>query len=1346
MSAYRQQMASVWQQYSAGEARRLEKWGDEQVMLQTFITALEETQRLIREEMGRLQEVVKMLREDTLEDEAKLGTADAEDSVRAAAGRLREAGSELERLRAAVIRVDEQSEAAKETYFHKNTNKSEQQVWEAQIITLQDTRRMYLMEIENLEHQITALNRFLHLEKQRRKARDSGWGDLLRLQQQLSAAETKVDRAKQKLYFPEAKGYRFAAGSNKVYAGAKDLFVSEISGSFVMSAEALSESVEGEPVARLVMSLGGVSAAAHAAQQPGREAIQSTSRASLASPPHQASANLCNTSPSSARSPSASSLKGIAEKTLPDAGGDPGGTSPGTADPGTPPAPPLPVAAKQTSEHSPQQRPGNGPISLLEREELDRTFSSTDSHGSSVLLEEHAAQPPLQEEAEFTNPNRRIGLKGKLNNFALKMSSKARQPLKNRFQVKTEDGSNAAAERGVGGGHRLTQKFAAPFLAAKKGDIASAGRRAGRNGTSGRVENLKDLAATISERAAETAVAEKPVQEAVAQVADDSSGSLQPSPSYPPEDGGGPIEAETSFSQADDLSLPNTAAEEPREGMVGASDSLHDEEASQDFGDATDPTVLEDEDTQPAGESSGVYRPGIDGSLLDGAEGQGIADPGKAVPHTPVRDFGTSMAGAGASPSDSHCAGPQRQGVYVLLRADHMGLVGEKGSKVPNATIREISLEVECTLDITLEFSRLKGWQAAKAVGFEVISLRHTAKGSSVPLPTTLVKMILNLVLPKVVKRSVIPAVPKELGEYLLDSGTGMKVGGEVIVQGPSLDALTVDLFQGQGHDKEVRSLSLKKQRRPPPINLAHHRTALRLLNIDSRHALLLSELFTRQLAKTGESQTHFSILALCRLYTTYRCYPRLWETVSCIWGKAFRALLRARSVSKPLIPDDFGGWMDSVVGPLFKKQVKAQFMLQELDVGIDCDAGIRSTADYLRRTLQELHDQGNGGAAGSGKPLALEEALQNIETWQHSLIERLRLFKTGFREMTGSLVASADNKSFAVGLEKLRYIGPLNLKLPIDTDIDSDGAMNWEIKLPKRKLHLPAFGLPDPQFFGDKLRLRTGAISSSEASLASVPRGAVPLPAASAEHTLLPGQQAEPGEEWENSVRSLHSMLSSQDSRNSLPEMKGSPRVCFPEYLARLVVNRISFCVEPDEAALRSMFISEDAGLAATTVAAMLRDTLRAELKPAFDQAVGKERYLLQVETGNLCRTVVEASSLGLQSPLSPAETLLLGYSAFREIMRMLSGADAKKSADELVQAIYSGLRRDALSLCCCLAAHAEVKEEVQRGSSSEYAKRLFLRLTGVASDVVMPLYLTNEVDLLPMFTAMFEGAEIGA
>ena len=65
---------------------------------------------------------------------------------------------------------------------------------------------------------------------------------------------------------------------------------------------------------------------------------------------------------------------------------------------------------------------------------------------------------------------------------------------------------------------------------------------------------------------------------------------------------------------------------------------------------------------------------------------------------------GTSQ-GSGAMDSASTSASG-RAGLWVVLRLSDVGLVGERGSKVPNASIGELSLEIEVALALSFEFAR----------------------------------------------------------------------------------------------------------------------------------------------------------------------------------------------------------------------------------------------------------------------------------------------------------------------------------------------------------------------------------------------------------------------------------------------------------------------------------------------------------------------------------------------------------------------------------------------------------------------------------------------------------------
>ena len=81
---------------------------------------------------------------------------------------------------------------------------------------------------------------------------------------------------------------------------------------------------------------------------------------------------------------------------------------------------------------------------------------------------------------------------------------------------------------------------------------------------------------------------------------------------------------------------------------------------------------------------------------------------------------------------------------------------------------------VSCTCSVT-------GWRPAGKPRFEVRELGRTLKGSSVPLPKALLKLVLTATLPRLLQRGLLTALPPELGEYLLDCGQALHIGGAPI-------------------------------------------------------------------------------------------------------------------------------------------------------------------------------------------------------------------------------------------------------------------------------------------------------------------------------------------------------------------------------------------------------------------------------------------------------------------------------------------------------------------------------------------------------------------------------------
>ena len=80
------------------------------------------------------------------------------------------------------------------------------------------------------------------------------------------------------------------------------------------------------------------------------------------------------------------------------------------------------------------------------------------------------------------------------------------------------------------------------------------------------------------------------------------------------------------------------------------------------------------------------------------------------------------------------------------------------------------------------------GWRSGGKPKFEIKELRHSLKDSNIPMPTTLLRLILNATLPRLLHRGLLTALPPELGQYLLDSAQ------EIHVTGAASDTICISL------------------------------------------------------------------------------------------------------------------------------------------------------------------------------------------------------------------------------------------------------------------------------------------------------------------------------------------------------------------------------------------------------------------------------------------------------------------------------------------------------------------------------------------------------------------------
>lgn len=124
-----------------------------------------------------------------------------------------------------------------------------------------------------------------------------------------------------------------------------------------------------------------------------------------------------------------------------------------------------------------------------------------------------------------------------------------------------------------------------------------------------------------------------------------------------------------------------------------------------------------------------------------------------------------------------------------------MKIVGEKGTKVPNLKIRELSVLCEVMLEAKYEWNDLDGWQPTNKLKLEIIQLEHSISGTSVPVPKTLLKYLLNMLLPTLLEARILALLPAEIGQYFIEKSTpGLQIGGKLRIAGLPLGPLNADL------------------------------------------------------------------------------------------------------------------------------------------------------------------------------------------------------------------------------------------------------------------------------------------------------------------------------------------------------------------------------------------------------------------------------------------------------------------------------------------------------------------------------------------------------------------------
>ena len=102
------------------------------------------------------------------------------------------------------------------------------------------------------------------------------------------------------------------------------------------------------------------------------------------------------------------------------------------------------------------------------------------------------------------------------------------------------------------------------------------------------------------------------------------------------------------------------------------------------------------------------------------------------------------------------------------------------------------------------------------------------------------------------------------------------------------------------------------------------------------------------------------------------------------------------------------------------------------------------------------------------------------------------------FKHATGSVMAQANSRNYAVGVEGVSYEGPLRVRLPVKKRLDTDGSFSFEIPLPNpdRQVLLKRFAGGFKQALMSPLSVQQVATQIASQTISSRPSTSIGAPA----------------------------------------------------------------------------------------------------------------------------------------------------------------------------------------------------------------------------------------------------------
>ncbi|KAG1654977.1 hypothetical protein FOA52_004564 [Chlamydomonas sp. UWO 241] len=1066
---------------------RVARWEDERPSLEKLVASLTASYDIVKVQRKKaLAELASIKRQgDKLAEEElrKERIKAMEASKKREEEVLEDLQVELIQLNNRLLDIDDTIAESNREVADGSVRQVEKEIHSTRLVVMQDTRRLLQAEITGLRETIMRIHTSARIEEERKGIEESGFSNVTRLDEALVRTAARLDRAKQQLYFPAAKGYRFSTGNSGVYFAAHDLFISELSGRFDLDIELVTKP-DGSTVAQLKVSLGG------AAGEDELAAEQNTQQAAQQSPSQQQQQQKARPQPHRSGSGFGAAAGGLhASPSLPtmrEAGGS-GSDAARAASPAAAGRAARPAAAsfsslQRTSSHvsasaaPPQLQLGamaaaaaaaaaasaaaraaqQVPPSAFVRQDSDAVAAVAAAGLPSV----HAGAAAASLAAPLPSLRHKAAKGDMVASFFSGLSKK-----KSKVARAAGASSHASSSSNVGGDADFS-----PAYAAATDPAASSFQPVPEHSSSSRLK-ISKLARTLADKADSLTdrIGSKMGFSSFSGPVDTTPGKIARTMSAAASAASAAATASRRV-HASTTSRPEMVLETTGVASIGLDDGVNERPHFPQYGGNVDEaTGASGYVPAPPRRSSGngagggtAPLPPVPVPTAGGSPGDGCLPAAswreRLKEHVGALGLGTGGQVLGDDDTDSvdgdtwgsslgmHAfeARPSRRGVYVQFLGEQVEVVGERGTKVPNVTMRELLVELEVAMTAVIEYSPVVGWKAPDKINLSIITLNHRMRGSSLPLPAAALRAMLGLYLPGMLTRTLIGSLPSELGAYVAASGEPVKGSGELRVLGQQLSTYVADLAP-----PTTKPPSDLKGRAVWEEEQAAAGRARTLLGLSEAQACALAELFHGRNSLLGDRAKRASICELCRFYVQYSG-SRMWHALCNTWNRALQVCFDHFGVSERFT---FNRFMEVAVARLARKPLRVCLTLHRLSVNLDVDIALATVRDFFERAARELYKKGQSGESAVPMPNEpIEVQLDALSVWHSAMSQKLRTFKSRFKSMGCSLLASADRDEFQVGADGIHYDGPLQVRLPLDVLVDPDNSFVLDVKLPDKE------------------------------------------------------------------------------------------------------------------------------------------------------------------------------------------------------------------------------------------------------------------------------------------------------